>query len=55
MRIFVGIIAFVIAGTYGVGGFGTVPLGPSTMLCALFALAFLAGLIAVAVRPGSRL
>ena len=51
---FIAIVGAVIAGTFGLGGFGTIPGGPGTVVCGAAALVFVALLLTVAGRDSSR-
>ncbi len=50
---FIALVGAVIAGTFGLGGFGTIPGGPGTLVCGAIALAFLAALLVFAGRDSS--
>ena len=51
---FIAIVGAVIAGMFGLGGFGTVPGGWGTLFCGALALLFVAALLVVAGRDGWR-
>ena len=50
---FVGVVGCLIAATFGVGGFGAIPDGSTTLFCGALALLFVAGLLAYAAHEGS--
>ena len=54
MSWFIAIVGAVIAATFGLGGFGTVPGGEGTLFCGALALLFVAALLMVAGRDSSR-
>ena len=51
---FIAIVGAVIAGMFGLGGFGTIPGGGATLMCGAIAVMFVAALLMVAGRNSSR-
>lgn len=51
---YIATIGTVIAGMFGLGGFGSIPDGAGTLFCGALALLFVAALLVIAGRDGSR-